>query len=166
MGGTDGSQFPPHLLQTKDKLEVYIKDMCRKFPLEYEKDVTLFDGIPAWRYKAPDDVFAHPRVNPDNHCYCHKPIDECPKSGLFNSSICAYGAPIYLSFPHFFTGDESLHDRISGLKPDPEKHVTYADIHPRLAFPIDGASRFQINVVVHKPSLVSGELNSMIMMES
>ncbi|XP_059614955.1 uncharacterized protein LOC132260689 [Phlebotomus argentipes] len=156
MGGTDGSQFPPHFLRKKDKLEVYIKDMCRKFPLEYEKDVTLFDGIPAWRYRAPDDVFAHPSENEDNKCYCHKPIDECPKSGLFNSSVCAYGAPIYLSFPHFFTGDERLHDKIVGLKPDPEKHVTYADIHPRLAFPINGASRFQINVEVFSPTFVSG----------
>ncbi|XP_055687525.1 scavenger receptor class B member 1-like [Lutzomyia longipalpis] len=155
MGGTDGSQFPPHLLQKKDRLELYIKDMCRKFPLEYEKDVTVFDGIPAWRYKAPDDVFANPKVNPDNQCYCHQTADECPKSGLFNSSICAYGAPIYLSFPHFYTGDERLYDKISGLHPDPEKHMTYADIHPRLAFPINGASRFQINVEVFQPAFTS-----------
>lgn len=64
--GTDGSQFPPHLLDKKSPLNVYIKNICRKFPLVYEKEVSVFNGIPAWRYKNPNNVFDHPDKNPQN----------------------------------------------------------------------------------------------------
>ncbi|XP_055628151.1 lysosome membrane protein 2 isoform X2 [Toxorhynchites rutilus septentrionalis] len=156
LDGTDGSQFPPHLMDKRQTLYVFIKSLCRKFPLRYEKEVTLFDGIPAWRYKAPTDVFAHPDVNADNQCFCHLGSASCPPSGLLNATLCSYGAPIYASFPHFYTGDSKLLETVSGLNPQKEKHETFADIHPRLAFPIDGASRFQINVQVRKTSYITG----------
>ncbi|XP_055537622.1 lysosome membrane protein 2 isoform X1 [Wyeomyia smithii] len=153
--GTDGSQFPPHLMDKRQTLYVFIKSLCRKFPLRYEKEVTLFDGIPAWRYKAPLDVFAHPNISADNQCFCHLGSASCPPSGLLNATLCSYGAPIYASFPHFYTGDARLLEVVEGLNPQREKHETYADIHPRLAFPIDGASRFQINVQVKKTSYIT-----------
>ncbi|XP_058459928.1 lysosome membrane protein 2 isoform X2 [Malaya genurostris] len=154
--GTDGSQFPPHLMDKRQTLYVFIKSLCRKFPLRYEKEVTLFDGIPAWRYKAPLDVFAHPSINADNQCFCHLDSASCPASGLLNVTLCSYGAPIFASFPHFYTGDKSLLNTVDGLDPQQEKHETFADIHPRLAFPIDGASRFQINIQVRKASYIGG----------
>lgn len=154
--GTDGSQFPPHLMDKKQTLYVFIKSLCRKFPLQYEKDVILFDGIPAWRYKAPLDVFAHPSINSDNQCFCDLGSASCPSSGLLNATMCSFGAPIYASFPHFYTGDKQLLESVNGLNPQQEKHETFADIHPRLAFPIDGASRFQINVQVRKTAYITG----------
>lgn len=154
--GTDGSQFPPHLMDKRQTLHVFIKSLCRKFPLKYEKEVTLFDGIPAWRYKAPTDVFADPSINADNQCFCHLGSASCPPSGLLNATLCSYDAPIFASFPHFYTGDKKLLESVNGLQPEAEKHETYADIHPRLAFPIDGASRFQINVQIKKMSYISG----------
>uniref|UniRef100_A0A8D8MWG3 Lysosome membrane protein 2 n=1 Tax=Culex pipiens TaxID=7175 RepID=A0A8D8MWG3_CULPI len=154
--GTDGSQFPPHLMDKKQTLYVFIKSLCRKFPLQYEKDVILFDGIPAWRYKAPLDVFSHPSINSDNQCFCDLGSASCPSSGLLNATMCSFGAPIYASFPHFYTGDKKLLETVDGLKPQQEKHETFADIHPRLAFPIDGASRFQINVQVKKTAYITG----------
>jgi hypothetical protein len=119
--------------------------------------VTLFDGIPAWRYEAPDNVFSYTN-NVDNQCFCTHGSGTCPTDGLFNSSSCAHGAPIFTSFPHFYLGDPKLlNATIAGLKPDAKKHSTYADIHPRLAFPIDGASRFQVNIQVAKSSSISGK---------
>uniref|UniRef100_A0A1Q3G4P8 Putative plasma membrane glycoprotein cd36 n=1 Tax=Culex tarsalis TaxID=7177 RepID=A0A1Q3G4P8_CULTA len=154
--GTDGSQFPPHLMDKRQTLYVFIKSLCRKFPLQYEKDVILFEGIPAWRYKAPLDVFAHPSINSDNQCFCDLGSAFCPSSGLLNATMCSFGAPIYASFPHFYTGDKQLLESVNGLNPQQEKHETFADIHPRLAFPIDGASRFQINVQVRKTAYITG----------
>ncbi|XP_053675470.1 lysosome membrane protein 2-like [Anopheles nili] len=156
VGGTDGSQFPPHLMDRKQPLHVFIKSLCRKFPLAYDSEVTALDGIPAWRYKIPNNVFSHPDEHLPNHCFCHLESGSCPPSGLFNISGCSMGAPIFASFPHFYTGDPQLINSINGIKPEQELHETYADIHPRLAFPIDGASRFQINIQVQKASMVSG----------
>ncbi|XP_053661635.1 scavenger receptor class B member 1 [Anopheles marshallii] len=156
VGGTDGSQFPPHLMDRKQPLKVFIKSLCRKFPLVYDSEVTALDGIPAWRYKIPTNVFSHPDEHMPNHCYCHLDTGSCPPSGLFNITGCSMGAPIFASFPHFYTGDRQLIESIEGVEPVQEKHETYADVHPRLAFPIDGASRFQINVQVQKAAMVSG----------
>lgn len=66
INGTDGSQFPPHLMANKSDLHIFIKTLCRKFPLVFEKEVTVFNGIPALRYKNPDNVFSHPDENPAN----------------------------------------------------------------------------------------------------
>ncbi|CAD7078472.1 unnamed protein product [Hermetia illucens] len=145
LDGTDGSQFPPYLMDKKKRLEVFIPAMCRKLPLEYDSEVNLFEGVPAWRYKTPASVFAHPNINPENQCFCHIETGVCSPSGVFNGTLC-YDAPVYVSFPHFYGGDPVLYQQFDGIKPDSSLHQTYADIHPRLAFPIGGASRIQINV--------------------
>lgn len=159
LDGSDGSQFPPHWMDKKQPLQVFIKAFCRKFPLIYDEEVNILNGIPAWRYKAPLDVFAHPDNNTANSCYCDTKTNDCPPSGVFNASLC-FDAPIFSSFPHFFTGDPKLFENIEGLKPDEKKHLTYADVHPRLAFPIDGASRFQINVQVQKAYWLTGKIKN------
>lgn len=145
--GTDGSQFPPHLLDKHHKLDIFIKAFCRKFPMVYDSEVSLFNGVPAYRYKAPRNVFDNPAKNPDNKCYCS--AAECAPSGIFNATPC-FDAPIYISFPHFLFGDDELYENIEGLSPNENDHLTFADIHPRLAFPMAGSSRFQINVQVFK----------------
>lgn len=147
--GTDGSQFPPYLMDKKQPLQVFIKAFCRKFPMVYDQEVSLFNGVPAWRYKAPRNVFDNPDKNKENECYCDIGSAKCPPSGVFNATLC-FDAPIYSSFPHFLYGDDKLFKRIDGLSPNESEHLTYADVHPRLAFPMAGSSRFQINVQVHK----------------
>lgn len=147
--GTDGSQFPPHWMDKRQPLQVFVKAFCRKFPLVYESEVNIFDGVPAWRYKGPRDVFNHPNVTKENQCFCHIESGKCAPSGVFNATLC-FDSPIYSSYPHFLFGESKLFDRLSGLNPDESMHLSYADIHPRLAFPMTGASRFQINVLVNK----------------
>lgn len=156
LDGTDGSQFPPYMMDKKHPLNVFIKAFCRKFPLVYDSEVNVFDGIPAWRYKAPLSVFAHPNENPENQCYCHLQSGSCPPTGLFNATKCFDDAPIMISFPHFLGGSTEVRNMVDGLNPVEADHLTYADVHPRLAFPIDGASRFQINIQIKKSDFFPG----------
>jgi len=40
------------------------------------------------------------------------------------------GAPILMSFPHFYLGSETLREPFEGLEePEQEKHESYVDIH-------------------------------------
>lgn len=158
--GTDGSQFPPHLMDKKQPLEVFVKAFCRKFPLHYDSEVNILGGIPAWRYKAPKNVFADPITNPANECFCT--AQRCAPSGVFNATKC-FNAPVFASFPHFYSGTDELFEHLDGLHPNETEHRSYADIHPRLAFPIGGASRFQINIQVTKSSMVAGEIQFKIL---
>jgi hypothetical protein len=51
------------------------------------------------------------------------------------------GAPIMVSFPHFYLGDPRLLEEVEGLKPDPEKHDFYLDIHEVLCAGVERGSQ-------------------------
>ncbi|XP_077301234.1 scavenger receptor class B member 1-like isoform X2 [Arctopsyche grandis] len=154
---TDGSLYPVSMLDRKQTLYVFNKDLCRRFPLTYVKDLEVFNGIPALRYSPPNTVFDNPSTYQPNQCYCHMDSGVCPPQGVFNSSPCAFGgAPAFASFPHFYLGDPALLKNIEGLKPDPEKHNSYIDIHPTLGMPLGASSKMQINIQIRKSSGIRG----------
>lgn len=156
--GSDATMFPPHLLAQRAELQVFLQVLCRKVPLRFEKEVTILNNIDVFRYRTPMDVFDDPEKNPENQCYCHNTA-RCLPSGVINATKCYNGAPIYPSFPHFFSGDPIIYKDFEGIKPNATLHQTYADIHPRFAFPISGASRIQINIAVQKGTLLRGRVN-------
>lgn len=145
--GTDGSQFAPHMIDQDKELKIFIKSFCRPLRLKFEREVTVLNGIPAWRYKVPEGGFDSSWNNPENTCYCDSSDEStwCPPDGVFDASKCVDGIPLMLSYPHFLEGNSSLFELFEGLNPDRLKHETFADIHERMAFPIGGASRLQMN---------------------
>jgi CD36 family len=147
--GTDGSQFPPYLMDKEQELQIFIKSFCRTLTLKYDREVTVLNGIPAWRYRAPKGEFGSSLTNPKNKCYCDAENDmKCPPDGVFDASKCLDGIPLLISYPHFLEGNETLRAHFDGLKPKRKSHETFADIHARMAFPIGGASRLQMNFKV------------------
>jgi hypothetical protein len=46
------------------------------------------------------------------------------------------GAPIALSYPHFYMADPSYQEAVLGLNPEKEKHQFYIDIAPDFGFPL------------------------------
>ncbi|KAG5308460.1 SCRB1 protein, partial [Acromyrmex insinuator] len=148
--GSEGGLFPPHLVQDISKpLYVYVKDICRKLPLHFIEQTTTYD-IPSLRYKFTPDAYNF--SNKQNECFCPKVHEKriCPPSGLLNISACVFNMPLLLSFPHFYGADKSLLEQIDGLNPRQEDHENYIDIHPRLAIPLDGRLRMQLNLEVRK----------------
>jgi len=137
--GSEPSMFSPHLLQDRSTVNVFLQVLCRKVPLNFEKEVTIYNDIDVLRYRTPMDVFAHPKNNSANACYCHN-TELCLPSGVINATKCYGDAPIFPSFPHFFTGDPKLYEDFEGIEPDAAVHQTYADIHPRFGFP-NGAEK-------------------------
>ena len=81
---------------------------------------------------------------------------DCYKSGVLNMAPCKTrpdlpkGAPIALSYPHFYQADPSYRNAVEGLKPDKDKHQFYVDIAPEFGFPLAIRPRFQLNVVIKK----------------
>lgn len=143
--GSEGSFFPPRDITKADMLYVYDKDLCRVIPLKYEKGVKK-DGINADLYKLPENSYGDAAGNPENECYNTRDYDAI--KGLQNISPCQYGAPVYLSNPHFYQADPSLLDTVEGLKPNAEDHETYFKIQPTLGVPVEGKVRIQLNLKV------------------
>ena len=85
----------------------------------------------------------------DNAGFCI-PKGNCLGSGVLNVSVCKNGAPIIISFPHFYEADEKFVSAIEGMHPNKEYHETFVDINPLTGVILRAAKRFQINVYVRK----------------
>ncbi|KAM9087086.1 lysosome membrane protein 2 isoform 2-T2 [Megaptera novaeangliae] len=144
INGTDGDSFHP--LITKDEiLYVFPSDFCRSVYITFS-DFESVQGLPALRYKVPAEILAN---TSDNAGFCI-PKGNCLGSGVLNVSVCKNGAPIIMSFPHFYQADEKFVSAIEGMHPNKEYHETFVDINPLTGIILRAAKRFQINVYVKK----------------
>jgi len=138
--GTDGSIFPPHVKKSQ-VFHIFNKDMCRSLPIEYEETVKHF-GMDTFRFVPHKTAF----TSQDSSCFCPPGNTGCAPEGMFNVSACQGGAPMLLSWPHFYNGDPRLREIVDGLKPDKEKHEFQIDILPQLGVGLRAAIRLQINI--------------------
>uniref|UniRef100_A0A8C5XTP6 Scavenger receptor class B member 2 n=1 Tax=Microcebus murinus TaxID=30608 RepID=A0A8C5XTP6_MICMU len=123
-------------------------------------DFESVHGLPAFRYKVPAEILAN---TSDNAGFC-VPEGNCLGSGVLNVSICKNGAPIIMSFPHFYQADERFVSAIKGMHPNKEAHETFVDINPLTGMILKAAKRFQINVYVQKLDdfVETGDIRTMV----
>ncbi|XP_060791558.1 lysosome membrane protein 2 [Neoarius graeffei] len=143
INGTDGSAFHP-LLTKEERLNVFTPDLCRSIYMLFEKEVVV-KGIPAYRYTPPRDVLASVKNNPENEGFCLEK-DKCLDDGVLNVAVCRKGAPVIVSFPHFYLADDKYVNAIEGIKPVHELHQTFLDLNPTTGIPVRAAKRAQINI--------------------
>ena len=121
------------------------------------------NGLTSYRFIPPENAMGShtdpdpKRNNPDNACFCLKEEGfSCFKSGVFNMEPCKrtddlpLGAPIALSYPHFYQADPSYLAAVEGLSPDKEKHQFYVDVAPDFGFPLAIRPRFQLNAIIKR----------------
>ena len=51
-----------------------------------------------------------------NRCYAGEGREE--GDGVFDVTVCQFGAPIILSWPHFLGADQKYRDAVEGLNPE------------------------------------------------
>lgn len=78
-----------------------------------------------------EDSNDYPDDDPDvvnmGNCYCN---GECTPSGLLNITKCRYGAPVFVSLPHFHKADRVVLDAIEGLSPNDRDHSFSITLEP------------------------------------
>jgi len=160
LGGQDGGTLPPGLGK-EDSLDMFISLMCRRLSLAYEKEIKYPQDLVANRYIPPLNAMgSHLDKNPErrneaNACYC---VDgfKCLRSGVLNMAPCKRtpqlpkGAPLALSYPHFYQADPHFLNAVEGLSPDKERHEFYVDVSPEFGFPLAIRPRFQLNLVINR----------------
>lgn len=92
----------------------------------YENNAVVH-GIQGYRYILDKYLLDNGTLNPTNLCYCN---GECSPSGVINVTSCHYGAPAFVSYPHFHLADPYYRNTVDGMNPDPEKHQFYITIEP------------------------------------
>lgn len=159
VGGQDTSTLPPGWSRNQS-LDFYTALMCRRIKLDYEQDVE-HAGLNTYRYipsirqlASPNDKDDNIR-NEENKCYCLEGFS-CLHSGVFNMEPCKRtpdrprGAPIALSYPHFYQADASYREAVVGLAPNKSLHEFYIDVAPEFGFPLAIRPRFQLNAIMRR----------------
>ncbi|KAF5284247.1 hypothetical protein FQR65_LT00247 [Abscondita terminalis] len=147
LSASDGSIFPPGMTKNTT-LYIFDKDLCRRLPLKFQKEIERADRVPAYRFSPSKNVFRSATEEPENMCFCpHGP--PCSPSGFFNVSLCQFDSPVLLSFPHFYLAEDSYRTALEGISPpDPDKHMFYMDVQPMMGTALSARARVQINLAV------------------
>ncbi|XP_064128126.1 scavenger receptor class B member 1 isoform X1 [Loxodonta africana] len=141
INGTSGQMWAP-FMTPESSLEFYSPDACRSMKLVYQ-EAGVFEGIPIYRFVAPPTLFANGSVYPPNEGFC-----PCLESGIQNVSTCRFGAPLFLSHPHFYNADPVLAEAVLGLHPNHQEHSLFLDIHPVTGIPMNCSVKLQLSLYI------------------
>ncbi|XP_069695598.1 protein croquemort-like isoform X2 [Periplaneta americana] len=142
--GSTGELNPPG--QRRDKpLEIFNTEFCKSLKLHYSEDTEVL-GVPGYKYVGGRDIMDSGTIDPANWCNCEEA--QCPPQGILNVSLCHYGSPGFMSYPHFLYADPYYASKVNGMHPDPEKHSLHVTLEPKTGTPLDVVGRFQINLLL------------------
>ena len=84
-----------------------------------------------------------------NHAKCKEAPHDC-YDGIIHVDECQGGAPIIMSSPYFYNGDEDLAGFFEPpLKPNKDLHDTILDIEPITAIALNAHKRIQVHNNLH-----------------
>ena len=108
--------------------------------------------MPGYRHILDESFVGNSTYYPENWCYNPQPAtltsDFWLPNGLLNVSGCKFGAPAYISYPHFYLADPALLDALdpaSDLHPSKEDHESSLTLEPTMGIPLEVNIRLQIN---------------------
>lgn len=153
--GTDGSWFSPFHPKSS-QLHIFSSDVCRSFDLEYSGPAEIYE-LETYRFKFTNNTFSSCNLFEEGYS-CEEKI--CFTSGVHNMSQCAFGAPVFATFPHFYKADPWLSDNFDGLQPYNHRHESYIDIDPIIGVPANASIKMQLNLLLNKS--YSDSLNEML----
>ncbi|CAG0890367.1 unnamed protein product [Cyprideis torosa] len=84
------------------------------------------------------------------------PLNSCVSlsspPGVVDNSACHFGAPAYVSLPHFLYADPSYRTAVGGMQPSEDLHTMSLSLHHRAGVIGSVNARLQINLFVEKVS--------------
>ncbi|KAL7296713.1 hypothetical protein TKK_0010127 [Trichogramma kaykai] len=131
-------------------------DTRRRYPHEVAKYIDpttttedFFVSDPTTKRSINEDE--DPDVQNIGQCFCN---GDCSPKGVINITACRYGAPGFISLPHFHKGDPMLRDSFVGLAPNDKDHSFYLTLEPTTGIPIDVKARLQVNILLQPSKIV------------
>lgn len=142
--GSGGEFYAPG--QTKDQpITFFNGELCRYMDLYFDEEKEI-NGLNVYKYASTERTVDNGTEYSEYACFSSNE-EELP-SGLMNVSACRFGAPVFVSMPHFYAADPYYLQLVDGLSPDKEKHEFQITMEPTMAIPVDVSARLQVNVKV------------------
>lgn len=143
VAGTSGEVFPPYLSKD-DTIGLFSGDLCRTIYLKAGVEHEV-DGVKGLKFAGGTDLIDSGIVDPQTACFLE---GEAVPLGLLNITKCRSGAPVFVSYPHFYLGSENIMENVGGMVPEQEKHEFSITVEPTFGVPIDVKGRFQVNLMM------------------
>nr|CAD7605788.1 unnamed protein product [Timema genevievae] len=140
--GTTGEICAP--VKDMETLDVFSPDVCGSLTLKKVGELETM-GITGSKFEADASIFDNGTLYPSQTCYT---TGESVYSGVMNISTCKWGAPAFISYPHFYLADKSYLDAVEGLSPSSKDHNFYFAVEPEMGVPLQVRARMQINILV------------------
>ncbi|XP_076672341.1 protein croquemort isoform X2 [Andrena cerasifolii] len=140
--GTNGDLWPP--LPDNDTVSFFVSDICTSMQAVYNGTME-HEGLAGVRYVNDDYIFDNGTKVPSRSCYCE---GDCVPSGALNISSCKWGAPAFISLPHFYTADPSYRANIDGMDPNRTKHELSIALEPKTGVPLRVHAQLQLNLLL------------------
>ena len=139
---------PPYLFD-RPKQYIFHNDLGRTLELNLTDRQSYIKGTAGYEYKIDNLFFANSTFNPKNKCFEH---DHPLPNGVFDASPTRYGAPVFISQPHFYQADPYYTNLIAtgSLKPNHKLHETSVVFEPLSGIAMKVSARFQINFKLNR----------------
>ncbi|XP_055606692.1 sensory neuron membrane protein 1-like [Uranotaenia lowii] len=142
INGTDSTIFAP-FMSREDLLWAWSPDICRSMGAKYVRKAK-YAGLPMSYYTV---GFGDLKNEPDLHCFCRNPPDDCPPKGTMDLAPCM-GGPFLGSKPHFYDSDPELLNAVEGLTPNEKDHDMFIYFELTSGTPVSGVKRLQFNLEI------------------
>ncbi|XP_041984342.1 protein croquemort-like [Aricia agestis] len=136
-----------------EEINIFATDLCTYMTLKKTGEIKR-NGLSGLEFMADDSLFDNGHKYPDRSCYCDGLYEEDCLVGVLNVSACHFGAPAFVSLPHFYGLDDSPYPgKIEGLRPT-EEHNFKMEIEPITGMPLFVRAQLQVNALVrHVPGI-------------
>ncbi|KAB0799864.1 hypothetical protein PPYR_07744 [Photinus pyralis] len=141
LDGSSGELYSP--FNQKQHLSIFLTDICSTLTLERNDTEEVF-GIEGAKFIGTDYNFDNGSKYNRQKCFTRNSLP----SGVRDISKCKYGAPAFVSYPHFYLADHSYGANVEGLKPDKARHETHITLEPNTGVPLNASAKLQLNLFV------------------
>ncbi|XP_043269958.1 protein croquemort-like isoform X2 [Venturia canescens] len=149
ISGSLGDLWGP--VKDAETLQFFAPDVCTSMNLVFN-NLTEHSGITGREYISNREMLDNGTLVESRKCYCDG--IECIPSGAFNVSKCKFGAPAFISLPHFYLADESYRSAIDGMEPHEEKHRFSITIEPKTGIPMQVRGKLQLNLLIQPDKFI------------
>ncbi|CAG9579047.1 unnamed protein product [Danaus chrysippus] len=144
--GSTGELWAPELGQ--EEITVFAPDICTYMNLARTDNPVEVLGVQGVEYAANNSLFDNGYRYPSKACYCDVVRDDnCLPPGALNVSSCRFGAPAFVSQPHFYQMDPHYPQKIEGLNATDDMNFRLS-LEMYTGMPLSVAAQLQINLLV------------------
>lgn len=142
VNGTSGELWPP--VKNYQQVSIFSPDICSSIPIEY-KDTEVVHGVTGKRFIGTDFAFDNGTKYPGQACFHGEKV---VPSGTRDISKCRFGAPAFVSYPHFYLADPSYVEAVKGMHPNKTDHEMSMSLEPSTGLPLHAQAQLQISLFI------------------